>query len=55
MNGVGKVNTVEEMLQDKDNRGSIEQKQLVNGSIQKIEITALNKSQRLYKLFYDNC
>ena len=34
---------------------SIEQKQLVNDSMQKIEITALKKSQRLYKWFYDNC
>ena len=34
---------------------SIEQKQLVNGSISKIEKIALKKSQRWYKWIYDNC
>ena len=34
---------------------NIKQKQLVNDSIQKLEIIAQKKSQRLYKWFYDNC
>ena len=33
---------------------NIEQKQVVKDFIQKIEIMALKKSQRLYKWFYDN-
>ena len=33
---------------------NIEQKQLVNDSLQKIEIATLMKSQRLYKWCYDN-
>ena len=33
---------------------SIEKKQFENDYMLKIKITALNKSQRLYKSFYDN-
>ena len=38
----------------KINKDSIEQKQLVNDLIRKIDIAALCKMQRKYKWFYDN-